>query len=315
VSTTIPASPRSDAGFWSSAKSFFLPVGPHLDPAAVRGYPIDLRVKARSADAVPRDTGDFLHVASTQFALGCYEHWLATGREAWLSSALAVANDLIDEQDPDGSWYHRDPFPHTFELKPPWASGLVQGQAASLFVRLFLETGDARLGEAADNALAPLRRTQSDGGVLGDLNGEPWLEEYPTTPQSHVLNGEIFALWGVRDVAVGLGSDAQRRFYDAAAASLVSNLRRFDTGSWSLYALYPHPIRNRASSFYHALHINQLSAQQLLDPHPEVEATTLRWRRYAQSRRSRSAAFAWKAAFRILVPRNPIGARLTSWLR
>ena len=37
---------RDNAGFWSSSKTFFLPVGPHVVQDGVRGYPIDMRVKA-----------------------------------------------------------------------------------------------------------------------------------------------------------------------------------------------------------------------------------------------------------------------------
>ena len=107
---------------------------------------------------------------------------------------------------PDGSWLHHDPFPHTFPLPPPWASGITQGQGASLLVRLNAETGDADLARAARLALEPLLTPQSSGGVCGELGGRPWPEEYPTSPESHVLNGAIFALWGMRDVAVGLGS-------------------------------------------------------------------------------------------------------------
>ena len=306
---------RSTAGFWSNAKSFFLPVGQFIDSEAVRGYPIDMRVKADSTDGPPpEDWGPgALHVAVTQYALGCFERWLGGEGEQWLQASLATAHRLVSLQAPDGSWLHRKPFPHTFPLQAPWASSIAQGQAVSLLVRLYQESGEAELAASAELALAPLATPQSAGGVRGELGGLPWAEEYPTTPQSHVLNGAIFALWGMRDAAVGLGSSQARQQFDDGIESLAANLHRYDTGSWSLYSLFPHPIFNRASSFYHDLHVNQLTALQLLAPRPEFEATRQRWAAYSESRYSRTTSFAWKAAFRLLVPRHPGVARLLPW--
>lgn len=312
-----PTSRRANAGFWSSAKSFFLPVGPHIDPTGVRGYPIDLRVKAdtpHGMDPQHRGRGS-LHVGLTQYGLGSFERWLAGDGPQWREAAIEAGRQLVAIQEPDGSWLHHDPFPHTFPLPPPWASGITQGQGASLLVRLNAETGDADLARAARLALEPLFTPQSSGGVCGELGGRPWPEEYPTSPESHVLNGAIFALWGMRDVAVGLGSDEVQQRFDRGLDSLAANLHRYDTGSWSLYSLFPHPIYNRASSFYHDLHVRQLAAMQQIAPKPVFEETRCRWAGYADSRASQAKAFAWKAAFRILVPRNRIFARAAPWTR
>ena len=73
-------SKRSNAGFWSSAKTFFLPVGSFIDPDGARGYPIDMRIKAAVVETsiTPEMHGPgTLHVGLTQYALGCHERWLA----------------------------------------------------------------------------------------------------------------------------------------------------------------------------------------------------------------------------------------------
>jgi heparosan-N-sulfate-glucuronate 5-epimerase len=313
--SSTSTSRRSDAGFWSSARSFFLPVGQNIDPGAVRGYPIDMRVKAISPQGSPPEFWGpgALHVANTQYALGCYERWLHGEGEEWLHASLATARRLIALQSPDGSWHHRQALGHTFPLPPSWASGITQGQGASLLVRLHLQTGEGEFAEAAERALAPLRTPQADGGLRGELGGLPWPEEYPTWPQSHVLNGAIFALWGSRDAAVGLGSAEAERDFEEGIDALAANLHRYDTGSWSLYSLFPHPILNRASSFYHDLHVNQLTAMRALAPRPEFEATRERWAAYSASRYSRITSFAWKAAFRVIVPRDPRAARALPW--
>jgi hypothetical protein len=315
--TETVTSKRRSAGFWSSSRTFFLPVGARIDQDGVRGYPIDMRVKAFAPRQLDSDTVDpsLLHVWITQYGLGCYERWLAGEGEEWLDAALSAGRHLVHVQGTDGSWMHHVPFPHTFSLKPPWASAIAQGQGASLLVRLHVETGEPEMARAAELALDPLVTPQAEGGVCGELGGLPWPEEYPTTPQSHVLNGAIFALWGFRDVASGLGSETAHRHFEAGVESLAVNLHRYDTGSWSLYSLYPHPILNRASSFYHDLHVNQLTAMLRLAPRPEFESTRDRWNGYARSRWARGKAFAWKAGFRVLVPRNRVFARTTPWTR
>lgn len=294
------------AGFFSSSRTFFLPVGRQIDPSAVRGYPIDMSVKAASADAsaVANPPPKGLHVVTTQYGLGCYERWLSGQGEQWLEAAVQVARRLVATQEADGSWTHRLDLSHTFPLRAPWRSAMAQGEAASLLIRSFQETGDESFAAAARAALLPMSKLRAEGGVCAQLDGELWLEEYPTDPPSYVLNGAIFALWGLRDVAVGLGDEAAERALASGVNTLAANLWRFDTGWWSLYSLYPHPVRNVASSFYHDLHINQLSAMQRLCPRTEFEGMCERWERYSRSSINRQRAFAAKAGFRILIPRR-----------
>jgi heparosan-N-sulfate-glucuronate 5-epimerase len=298
--------PRTQAGFFSSARTFFLPVGKNIDPAAVRGYPIDLTVKAHFSDAAAREralTAD-LHVATIQYGLGCYERWLSGDGDEWLDAALEVGRHLAESQQDDGSWLHRKPFPHTFDLAAPWPSAMAQGEGASLFVRLHISTGEEAFAAAARAALEPLSKTRAEGGVRAELDGGPWFEEYPTDPPSYVLNGALFALWGARDVAVALRDDAAQRIFAAGVDVVAANLWRFDTGWWSLYSLYPHRMPNVASSFYHDLHVNQLSAMHQLCPRSEFDAMRARWQRYAASSIHQLRAFAAKVAFRLVVPRN-----------
>ncbi len=308
---------RADAGFWSNSKTFFLPVGSRIDAAGVAGYPIDMRIKADSPDW-PRpqllQTGS-LHVGATQYALGCYERWLAGEGTVWRDACLAAARHLLAIQEPDGSWVHNVAFPHTFPLPAPWASGITQGQGASLFVRMYHETGETAFVDGAKLALRPLYVPQGSGGLRGELGGRPWPEEYPTRLQSHVLNGAMFALWGMRDVGIGLDVQQARQHFEEGVDSVAANLYRYDTGYWSYYSLYPHPVHNRASSFYHGLHINQLAVMAQLAPRPEFDETRRRWEDYASSRVCRSQAFAWKAAFRLVVPRNRLLAHRLPWTR
>jgi hypothetical protein len=147
------------------------------------------------------------------------------------------------------------------------------------------------------------------------LDGGAWPEEDPTAPPSYVLNGGIFALWGLYDVGAGLGDADAARAFEEGAGLLAANLHRWDTGYWSRYDLFPHPVLNVASSFYHALHISQLEAMNVIAPRPEFADTARRFQGYAGSRVCRNRAFARKALFRLAVPRNEFMSKRMRRLR
>jgi heparosan-N-sulfate-glucuronate 5-epimerase len=319
-STSAPTSGRMATGFFSAASSLSLPAGERVLAGSVGGYYIDMRVKVREPHWPPPVLGRaerMVHVGATQWGLGAYERYLAGDGEQWLHAACACADELVEIQEPDGplkgGWLHKQPFMHTFSLSPPWLSAMAQGEGASLLVRAFLETGVERYADAARRALLPLALDVTAGGVRALLGGCPFPEEYPTTPSSFVLNGGIFAIWGLYDVGVGLEDPDVLAAFHGAVDTFAANLHRWDLGYWSRYDLFPHPVPNVASSFYHDLHIKQLRMTHLLAPRPAFAETAERWAAYEASRLHRYRAFAGKALFRLLVPRNSLLAGRLSW--
>lgn len=266
--------------------SFDQPLGTQVDRG---GYYIDLRVKAKQL-TWPFTPGEASWIAFIQHGLGAHERYVAGEGEEWLSAAKTVGDALCDKQTPEGTWHQLFDLPHTYHLKAPWISAMAQGEAVSLLMRLEKAAGGGRYGEAAQRALPPMPMAP-----LPD--GSPFPQEYPTDPPSHVLNGALFAIWGLKD-----GGDEGR--YQNAVDALIRNLHRWDTGRWSLYDLYSkHPIENWASLAYHELHTAQLRATANLHPHPELTMAADRFESYMQSNAHRARAFAHKAAFRIRVPR------------
>jgi heparosan-N-sulfate-glucuronate 5-epimerase len=319
--TSRPGRYRNPAERFLSS-SFRLRRGRHVDPAGVRGYPIDFSSKADAPTVLPGfldDPGRYLWVAHAQRGLGSFERWVAGEGEEWLEGARRAADVLVERQAEggphDGGWVQLRPYPHTYVLGPPWVSAMAQGEGASLLVRMHAETREDRYGEAARRALRPMSVPSAEGGASAVLDGRALPEEYPTDPPSFVLNGAIFALWGLRDVAVGLADDETGRAFEAGVDALAASIERWDTGSWSRYDLHPHRVVNVASPAYHELHVAQLEAMHALAPRPELGAAAERFARYAASPARQAAALARKALFRVAEPRSARVARLLPWAR
>jgi hypothetical protein len=293
------------------SSSFNQPIGAQVGDGSVRGYHIDMRVKAKRSDwpdSWPWGPGENSWIALAQYGLGAYERWLAGEGEEWLATARGAADMMCDHQVDggarDGAWEQRFDLPHTYDLRAPWISAMAQGEGASLLVRLYAADAEERYAEAARRALGPLAVPSEEGGTSALLDGLPFPQEYPTSPPSSVLNGGIFAMWGWHDVGLALDDAGARASFEDAVDTLAHNLHRWDNGWWSLYDLYPHPFPNPASFAYHELHIAQLRAMDRIAPRPQFAETAARFERYERSRAGRTRAFATKAAFRLRVPRS-----------
>ncbi len=121
----------------------------------------------------------------------------------------------------DGALLHDFAMLHTFPLQPGWMSAMAQGEVASLLVRLHLATSEERYADGARRAIKAMLIPVSEGGTLVEKDGLPFVEEYPTAKPSCVLNGAIFAIWGLRDVGVGLDDAEARDWFKRTAAALA----------------------------------------------------------------------------------------------
>jgi peptidoglycan/xylan/chitin deacetylase (PgdA/CDA1 family) len=322
VLARLVESQEGEPGILSSERSFAPPIGSNVgSPEHPRGYHIDFRLKAAKPAWPPPwfpSEDQELHVATIQWALGAWERYVAGEGEEWRAAALAAAEHLLMRQVKEGltegALLHWFALPHTYILQPPWISAIAQGEAASLFARLHAETQEERFAEAALRALQPMVLPKEKGGVLVELEGGlPFFEEYPTRPDSLVLNGAIFALWGFHDTARALGDSKSSDWFDGGIQGLLRLLPRYDTGYWSRYGLYPHPVANVASSAYHLLHINQLEVLEKMHPNQEIQRLRQRFEHYRRSPRNRAKAFVNKFAFRVVVPRNRLVAHRLPW--
>jgi hypothetical protein len=203
----------------------------------------------------------------------------------------------------DGVITYRFPMAHTYHLEPPWASAMAQGEAASLLVRGALLFDRPELIDVARALVGPLVDERSP--LVAPTPEGPVLQEYPTTPPAHVLNGWIYGLWGLYDVAVGAGDTAAQSAFDAGVGALGDRLHLYRTGwRWSRYDLYPHPLVHAASPFYHRMHVEQLRAMKELVPDPRFEVVADEWSASMRNPVAIGLGTAGKVAFRLVRPRK-----------
>lgn len=244
-------------------------------------------------------------IAIAQYGLGNYNLFRRTGDPERRRRFLAVVDWLVAnlEQNPAGLWVwnHHFDWEYRTPLKAPWYSALAQGQGISLLVRAHQETDNPAYLEAAQRAFAAFLETTDKGGVTYvDKEGYTWFEEAIVDPPTHILNGFIWAAWGVYDYHLYTRSQEAERLFAEAVRTLKDNLHCFDAGFWSLYEQSGTRMKMLASPFYHRLHIVQLQVMHKLTNEPVFADYTRRWEAYQHDPLKRALALAYKALFKLL---------------
>lgn len=243
-------------------------------------------------------------IAIAQYGLGNYNLWRRTSDQNRKKKLFLIADWLVAHLEPnDGRvpvWNHHFDWEYRDTLKAPWYSGLAQGQGISLLLRAHKESGKTRYLDAARAAFASFQRPIAEGGVAFiDESGDLWFEEYIVAPPTHILNGFIWALWGVYDYALATRETAAQDLFARGVRTLLHNLDRYDLGFWSLYEQSGTRLPMVASAFYHRLHIVQLRIMNRLTGEELFARTADRWQDYTRSRVNRARALTYKTAFKL----------------
>jgi hypothetical protein len=174
-----------------------------------------------------------------QYALYMIESYRTTGEQEYLDRAVANGTELLaGADDHDGAlWFpygfdytlHGDP---AMTLTAPWHSGMAQGQALSLFVRLHQETGEDRWQDAAHATFETFtaRQGETEGPWFAHvLDGHLWFEEYvdEAVPPTQVVNGHIYAMFGLYDYATHTGHEHAGQLFDGGAATVTGTFDQY----------------------------------------------------------------------------------------
>jgi hypothetical protein len=243
-------------------------------------------------------------IAIAQWGLGSYNLFHQTDNEKYLRNLVLAAEWLCGRLEANqhgvAVWNHNFDWEYRETLRAPWYSGLAQGQGISLLVRAHAETGYQRFLDAASGGFQSFLTNVSAGGVtFTDTSGGTWFEEYIVSKPTHILNGFIWAAWGVYDYFLATGSRDAVNLFAAAVETLRVNLDRYDLGFWSLYEQSGTRLPMIASPFYHRLHITQLRVMHRITSEAAFARYADRWESYSRSASKRTRALCYKGAFKL----------------
>lgn len=244
-------------------------------------------------------------IAIAQYGLACLNKHLNVKEKQWLGKAIVQADWLVEnlKENTRGIpvWEHHFDWEYREILKAPWYSGLAQGNGISLLCRIAKETGDQKYYEAAEKAYISLTKTIEEGGVIYiDDKGDPWIEEVIVIPPTHILNGFLWALWGVWDYYLLTGEQEIKDDFEKFVKTLEKNIHRYDTGYWSLYELSGLRLRMVASPFYHALHCVQLRITADMTGKDIFLEFARKWEEYSKKLINRNRALVEKILFKLI---------------
>jgi len=118
---------------------------------------------------------------------------------------------------------------------PPWISGMTQGTAIQALARGARVLRARRYRRTAVRALGAFRAPPPIGVSVPVAGGRHYLM-YSFSPGQRVLNGDLQAITGLRDLAVLGRSRAARVLYRRGERAARVAVAGFDTGAWSLYS-------------------------------------------------------------------------------
>ncbi len=192
----------------------------------------------------------YFPVAVFQYGLGAYDLFFLTKEERYLKKFSQCVDWAMNNIDDKGRWNNF----FFYTPKTPYGA-MAQGEGASLLVRAYKHTGEARYLDIAKEAIDFMLLPLEDGGTTKYEGGDAYLMEY--TFKGMVMNGAIFAWWGLYDYVLATHDTGKyKTALDQTLDSLVRVLSQFKCSYWSMYSL----DGLIASPFYHNLHIAQMEA-------------------------------------------------------
>jgi heparosan-N-sulfate-glucuronate 5-epimerase len=257
--------------------------------------------------------GQYKPVDIAQYALFQYGRLKAGYPEAE-TSFLNQARYLMRAQRPDGSYIYETPVPE-YGAGPCWSSAMAQGEAISVLLRAWLWTGDDRFKAAAQSAAQPLCLDTRHGGVAYLRNGDVFFEEVATPDPCHILNGHLFAAFGIWELLrVRLGNELLRNIFAASLETLSQWITLFDAEAWSYYdlAVDTTGARHLALLLYHNFHIAQLRVFAAMTGNAVFDVTASRWESALASfaQRVRLWSYGARVVARALLKRLGVGGSM-----
>jgi hypothetical protein len=232
----------------------------------------------------------YFPVAIFQYGLGAYDLYFQTNDNKYLRKFLQCVDWSYGHQDELGRWNN---FSH-YSPEHPYGA-MAQGEGASLLIRAYIQTGEEKYLDAAKKAIDFMLLPLDEGGTTKYEGDDAYLMEY--TFLEMVLNGSIFAWWGLYDFVIATNDGTiYKQALQRTLGTIVKILPKFRLSYWSLYSL----DGLIASPFYHKLHIAQMQAMFLLTKEQIFNDYAIRWEKQSNNALYKALAFTKKAIQKIL---------------
>ena len=124
-------------------------------------------------------------------------------------------------------------------LESGWISAMYQSVVISLLVRGYRVTGDNDLLDLCVKGTRVFHQSVQEGGVRTIERGHILYEEYPAFPLPRVLDGLIFSLLGLYDLAVQTQDPVVETLLKQGVEGLKASIGMWDyRGRWSWYGTH-----------------------------------------------------------------------------
>ncbi|CAH0175230.1 D-glucuronyl C5-epimerase family protein [Peribacillus simplex] len=241
----------------------------------------------------------YFPTAIVQYGLGAYDLYLLTSDKSYYDKFINITNWLLNDQEKNGGW---DAFERIGQTDCNKYSAMTQGECTSILIRAYLQTNDSRYYEAAIKATDFMLKPVQEGGTTRYLNKKIYFEEYVKSEPDLVLNGWIFAIFGLLDLYKLTKEDKYKTALQSSIYTLKTELSKYDTGYWSCYD----QSGKIGSPFYHDLHIAQLKVLYDLFEINEFNYYAIKWSNYQKNIFKKSFAISKKAFQKIITPGQTI---------
>ncbi|MEL6821932.1 MAG: D-glucuronyl C5-epimerase family protein, partial [Calditrichota bacterium] len=255
----------------------------HFDEQGIPMIPTYIDVEERKLVYYPISIG--------QFGLAIFHTCLRTESEEDKQRFLKIADWFIANKESSERlgdyWLTHVPKPE-FRMMDPWPSAFAQSRGISILLRAWQLTGKSDYLQTAEKALTIFSVAAGEKGVTTFTDVGPLYEEYPTHFLTGVLDGSIFALFGLYDYvrAVDENSEAERLFSEGCDA-LKKLLPRYDLGYWLRYNLCTesfYPKLDPATIMYFRMIGTQLDLLSRMSGDPAFAEFAEKWRKYDKRR-------------------------------
>ena len=203
-----------------------------------------------------RGTGETIYNPTmvAEWALITHDHYIHTKSDADLVDFKNQINWLVNTATEFGNdkvcWYYNFDFG---KEKAPWGSAISQGMAICALLRAYQFFKKQEYLDLAIKSYNLLNLDYKKGGFkFSDEKWKLWFEE--DNFQQHILNGHIFALFGVYDLYRVTKEKKYHKAFMIGVDTIKDNIDIFDMGFNTKYdaiSLYP------ANNSYHYTHITQ----------------------------------------------------------